>query len=203
MTKKTPTKDTALLDALRSNLNLLGEIAMRYQVETQPERPSGDLPVISCPDDVRRLLGPEMAPLAQEQLRVLLLNTKNQVMGQRVIYQGNVSSAIVRTAEVFRRRSSKPSPASSSATITRPAIPRPAPRTRPSPASWSRRASCWTSSCSTTWSSAGSGSSASRNGASCPDPLSSTGQATRPGGAGRPALTRGESLPTHPRHTSK
>ena len=62
MTKKTPTKDTALLDALRSNLNLLGEIAMRYQVETQPERPSGDLPVISCPDDVRRLLGPEMAP---------------------------------------------------------------------------------------------------------------------------------------------
>ena len=102
MTKKTPTKDTALLDALRSNLNLLGEIAMRYAVETQPGRPTGDLPVISCPDDVRRLLGPEMAPLAQEQLRVLLLNTKNQVMGQRVIYQGNVSSAIVRTAEVFR-----------------------------------------------------------------------------------------------------
>ena len=102
MTKKTPTKDTALLDALRSNLNLLGEIAMRYQVETQPERPSGDLPVINCPDDVRRLLGPEMAPLAQEQLRVLLLDTKNHVVGQRVIYQGNVSSAIVRTAEVFR-----------------------------------------------------------------------------------------------------
>ena len=75
---------------------------MRYQVETQPERPTEDLPVISCPEDVRRLLGPEMAPLAQEQLRVLLLNTRNQVMGQRVIYQGNVSSAIVRTAEVFR-----------------------------------------------------------------------------------------------------
>ena len=102
MTRKTPTKDAALLEALRSNLNLLGEIAMRYQVETQPERPSGDLPTISCPDDVRRLLGPEMAPLAQEQLRVLLLNTKNEVMGQRVIYQGNVSSAIVRNAEVFR-----------------------------------------------------------------------------------------------------
>ena len=100
--KKTTTKDAALLDALRSNLNLLGEIAMRYQVETQPERPTGDLPAISCPDDVRRLLGPEMAPLAQEQLRVLLLDTKNHVVGQRVIYQGNVSSAIVRAAEVFR-----------------------------------------------------------------------------------------------------
>ena len=102
MTRKTPTKDAALLEALRSNLSLLGEIAMRYQVETQPERPTGDLPAISCPDDVRKLLGPEMAPLAQEQLRVLLLNTKNQVLGQRVVYQGNVNSSIVRPAEVFR-----------------------------------------------------------------------------------------------------
>ena len=100
--KKTPTKDAVLLDALRSNLHLLGEIAMRYEVETQPERPKGDLPSINCPEDVRRLVGPEMAPLAQEQLRVLLLNTRNEVVGQRVIYQGNVSSAIVRNAEVFR-----------------------------------------------------------------------------------------------------
>ena len=100
--KKTTTKDAALMDALRSNLHLLGEIAMRYQVETQTERPTGDLPAINCPEDVRRLLGPEMAPLAQEQLRVLLLNTKNQVIGQRVIYQGNVNSAIVRPAEVLR-----------------------------------------------------------------------------------------------------
>ena len=96
--KKTTTRDAVLLDALRSNLNLLGELAVRYAVEFQPERPTEDLPVISCPEDVRRLLGPEMAPLAQEQLRVLLLNTRNQVMGQRVIYQGNVSSAIVRNA---------------------------------------------------------------------------------------------------------
>ena len=77
MTRKTPTKDAALLEALRSNLSLLGEIAMRYDVETRPEGPE-DLPAISCPDDVRKLLGPEMAPLAQEQLRVLLLNAKNQ-----------------------------------------------------------------------------------------------------------------------------
>ena len=75
---------------------------MRYEVETQPERPTGDLPAINCPEDVRRLLGPEMAPLAQEQLRVLLLNTKNQVLGQRVVYQGNVNSSMIRPAEVLR-----------------------------------------------------------------------------------------------------
>ena len=109
MTTTAPHADTpstssgqALLDALRSNLSLLGELAVRYEVETQPERPKGDLPVINCPDDVRRLLGPEMAPLAQEQLRVLLLNTKNEVVGQRVVYQGNVNSSIVRPAEVLR-----------------------------------------------------------------------------------------------------
>ena len=90
------------MKALRSNLHLLGEIAMRYEVETQPERPTGDLPSINCPEDVRRLLGPEMAPLAQEQLRVLLLNTKNQVLGQRVVYQGNVNSSMIRPAEVLR-----------------------------------------------------------------------------------------------------
>ena len=99
--KKTLTKDAALLEALRSKLHLLGEIAMRYEVETQPERPE-DPPSISCPDDVRRLLGPEMAPLAQKQLRVLLLNTRNLVVGQRVVYQGNVNSSMIRPAEVLR-----------------------------------------------------------------------------------------------------
>ena len=100
--KKSATKDAALLDALRSNLSLLGEIAMRYEVETQPERTKTDLPSITTPHDVYDLLGPEMSALTQEQLRVLLLNTRSQVVGQRVVYQGNVSSAIVRAAEVLR-----------------------------------------------------------------------------------------------------
>ena len=99
--KKTYTKDAVLLNALRINLSLLGELAVRYDVETRPEGPE-DPPSINCPEDVRKLLGPEMSGLAQEQLRVLLLNTRNQVVGQRIIYQGNVSSAIVRNAEVFR-----------------------------------------------------------------------------------------------------
>ena len=99
--KKTHTKDAVLLNALRINLSLLGELAVRYDVETRPEGPD-DPPSINCPDDVRRLLGPEMAGLAQEQLRVLLMNIKNQVVGQRVIYQGNVNSSMIRPAEVLR-----------------------------------------------------------------------------------------------------
>ena len=91
----------AVLEALRSNLALLGELAARYDVSFQTERPA-DRPQINCPQDVHTLLAPEMGALAQEQLRVLLLNTRNQVMGQRVVYIGNVNSSVVRPAEVLR-----------------------------------------------------------------------------------------------------
>ncbi len=91
-----------LADALRRHMGILSELAVRYEIETQPERPAGALPVVSCPEDVRLLLQPEMAALAQEQMRVLLLDTKNRVVGQRVIYQGNISSLTIRTCEVFR-----------------------------------------------------------------------------------------------------
>ncbi len=107
--KQTKTADTppitlegqAVLETLRSNMKLLGELAMHYEVAYQPECPA-QMPTINCPQDVHSLLGPEMSALAQEQLRVLLLNTRNQVTAQRVIYQGNVNSSVVRPAEVLR-----------------------------------------------------------------------------------------------------
>ena len=58
--------------------------------------------VINSPQDVANLLMAEMAPLEQEHLRVLLLNTKNEVLGVQEIYIGNVNSSVVRPAEVFR-----------------------------------------------------------------------------------------------------
>ena len=97
-----PTRDETLLDALRSNLRLLHELTMRYGVEIQPPRAADDRPTILCPDDVQQLVAPEMAGLAQEQVRILLLDSRNHVVGQRVIYQGNVNSAMVRPAEVLR-----------------------------------------------------------------------------------------------------
>ena len=57
---------------------------------------------IRCPEDVYALLGAEMALLDQEHLRVVLLNTRNQVIATREVYKGNVHSAIVRIAEVFK-----------------------------------------------------------------------------------------------------
>ena len=57
---------------------------------------------ISCPQDAASLLIAEMAPLVQENLVVLLLNTRNQVVARRTIYIGTVNSSAVRPAEVLR-----------------------------------------------------------------------------------------------------
>ena len=61
-----------------------------------------DRVVIRSPLDVFNLLSAEMAFLVQEHLKVLLLNTKNEVLATHEIYKGSVNSAVIRVAEVLR-----------------------------------------------------------------------------------------------------
>ncbi len=91
----------ALLTALRRNQRILGDLAARYGVDTQPGRSSESL-YVSGPEDVRNLVQEEMERLAQEQVRVLLLDRRNRLLGQRVVYHGNVYSCVIRAAEVYR-----------------------------------------------------------------------------------------------------
>jgi len=73
------------------------EIANRI-LATNPDQK----PKISSPDDITNLIGLEMSLLEQEQLRIVLLNTRNEVIGIRTLYQGTTNQAQVRIAEVFR-----------------------------------------------------------------------------------------------------
>lgn len=57
--------------------------------------------VIRSPEDVFALLFADMALLEQEHLRVVLLNTRNEVLSVREVYRGNVSSVLIRVGEVF------------------------------------------------------------------------------------------------------
>ncbi len=57
---------------------------------------------VRSPQDVANLVQGEMALLEQEHLRVVLLNTRNQVLGMPELYRGSVNSAQVRVAEVLR-----------------------------------------------------------------------------------------------------
>jgi len=60
-----------------------------------------DRVVVRSPQDVADLLMAEMGHLDQEHLKVVLLNTKNQVIAISEVYRGNVNSSVVRPSEVF------------------------------------------------------------------------------------------------------
>jgi DNA repair protein RadC len=57
---------------------------------------------VRSPRDVGERLVPQMGYLEREELRVVLLNTRNVVLRQVTVYQGNVSSSLVRISELFR-----------------------------------------------------------------------------------------------------
>jgi DNA repair protein RadC len=57
---------------------------------------------VRAPRDVADRLAVSMGQLEREELRVLLLNAKNSVLKAVTIYQGNVSSSLVRVGELFR-----------------------------------------------------------------------------------------------------
>jgi DNA repair protein RadC len=63
--------------------------------------PTGRL-AVRAPRDLADRLVPEMGRLEREELRVVLLNTKNVVLDIATVYQGNVSTALVRVGELFR-----------------------------------------------------------------------------------------------------
>jgi len=65
---------------------------------TQPEERA----VVRTPQDVANLLMAEMGFLDQEQLRVVLLTSKNQVISISEVYKGNVNTSLIRPSELFR-----------------------------------------------------------------------------------------------------
>jgi DNA repair protein RadC len=86
----------AMGEAKASQLLAAMELGKRMLHE-QPERR-----IVRAAEDVFRMLFADMALLEQEELRVILLSTRNEVIAMRDVYRGNVSSAVVRIGEVFR-----------------------------------------------------------------------------------------------------
>ena len=57
---------------------------------------------IRAPADLAERLIPAMGHLEREELRSVLLNTKNTVTGMVTVYEGNLAGSSVRVGEVFR-----------------------------------------------------------------------------------------------------
>lgn len=61
-----------------------------------------DHPVVHSPQDAFDLIGHEMSALEQEEMRIMLLDTRNRVMDTVEVYKGSLNSSQVRIGELFK-----------------------------------------------------------------------------------------------------
>ncbi len=78
-------------------LQALLELARRLTLPSIAKRTK-----ITRPKDAADLVMADLTFLDHEELRVLVLDTKNCVVANLLLYQGTVNSSVVRTAEIFR-----------------------------------------------------------------------------------------------------
>lgn len=90
-------QERGLGEAKAAQLEAAFELGRRL-ASAQPEERA----TVRSPQDVANLLRPEMGLLDQEELRVVLLNTRNQVLGVHTVYRGSVNTSLVRVGELFR-----------------------------------------------------------------------------------------------------
>ena len=88
-----------LAHLVRENLRLLAELSTRYEVGLDP---APRTKTILSPSDAANYLRPELSALAQEQLRVLLLDVKNHLVGVHLAAQGGANQAAISLRDVFR-----------------------------------------------------------------------------------------------------
>ena len=90
-------QERGLGEAKAAQLKAAFELGRRL-ASAQPEERA----TVRSPQDVANILLPEMGLLEQEELRVVLLNTRNQVLGVHTVYRGSVNTSLVRVGELFR-----------------------------------------------------------------------------------------------------
>jgi DNA repair protein RadC len=73
------------------------ELGRRFLIESPDERSQ-----IRSPADAAHLVMSDMSLLDQEELRAMLLDTKNRVLGIVTVYKGSLNSSLIRVGEVFR-----------------------------------------------------------------------------------------------------
>ncbi len=73
------------------------ELGRRMSIATPGERA-----FVRSPADAARLLMGEMGMLEQEELRIIILDTRNGIIAQHTVYKGSLNQTILRPADVYR-----------------------------------------------------------------------------------------------------
>ncbi|MCK8828230.1 DNA repair protein RadC [Natroniella acetigena] len=82
--------------AKASQLKAVAELSKRL-ISTH-----SDLTKISSPEDIAQFMIPKLKDFHQESFQIVLLNTKNEIIGVREIFKGTLNNSIVHPREVFR-----------------------------------------------------------------------------------------------------
>ncbi len=83
-------------EAKAIELQAVFELGRRAQITAPDQKP-----VIKSPADAANLLA-DMGVLEQEEMRTLLLDTKNRVLATHRVYSGSLNTTVIRTAELFK-----------------------------------------------------------------------------------------------------
>lgn len=83
--------------AKAAQLKAAVELGRRMAAASPAERP-----VINSPADAANLVMYEMRALDQEIVRVILLDTRNRLMGTVDVYKGSLNTSMIRVGELFR-----------------------------------------------------------------------------------------------------
>lgn len=79
------------------------ELLAAFELGRRAERASPrQVTQLTNPQEVAAFLSDEMRYLGQEEVRVVLLNTRNQVLSQHTICKGSVATAQFRMADLFK-----------------------------------------------------------------------------------------------------
>ena len=73
------------------------ELGKRLAYSTADQKP-----LIKTPAEAAQMLMLEMGVLEQEEVRIMLLDSRNRLLGMSMIYRGTLNAANMRVAEVFK-----------------------------------------------------------------------------------------------------
>ena len=90
-------QEHGLGEAKAAQIKATLELSRRILSTEEAERAT-----VKSPGDVANLLQAEMGSLQQEELRLVLLDTKNQVLSIPQVYKGSVNTSFIRIGELFR-----------------------------------------------------------------------------------------------------
>ncbi|MEG0297092.1 MAG: DNA repair protein RadC [Clostridium sp.] len=91
------TQIKGIKESKASQILALGELYKRFHT-LRSQRQNFK---VTCPKDIAELLYNEMGYNNQEVLKLIMLNTKNIVIGKKDIFKGSLNSSIVHPREVF------------------------------------------------------------------------------------------------------